>query len=456
MKAAEIILNRIAGYGHKPAVYWRGQVLSYKNLWKQVEDWLQHLSEHRITSGTVCALVGDYSPGTCGLILALMRTGGIVLLVNRGNEVELEFQSSASGAQHLFRFAKDDSFDSSPLQNCTPPKLVKSFSATDHSGLIVFTSGSTGEPKGILHDLDRVAGKFITKRQAWRTVMFLTFDHFGGFNTLLSVFAYGGLAVCLETRSVRNVCEVIEKSQATLLPITPTFLNFLIGSSSVSEHDLSSIKRISYGTEVMPEDTLKNVNRYFSNAKIVNTYGLSELGVLPTKSKSNGSTWVRIGGDGFETKIVEGILWVRSQSRMVGYLNGPTPFDKDDWMCTDDRIEADGEYIRFMGRETDVINVGGQKVSPEEVRTIIREDANVFDASVYGASNQLFGEVVVSDVSLYEQEDLEQLTERLRARCQKQLNRYKVPVRFRIIDKADHHNERFKNARARQSEIELG
>ncbi|NQU58608.1 MAG: acyl--CoA ligase [Rhodospirillales bacterium] len=451
MSTINIIFDRIAGFADQPAVYWRGQILSYQNLGGLIEDWCPHLSKRGIGSGTVCALIGDYSPGTCSLILALMKAGAIILPINSGNEAEMEFQLAASGAQHLFRFADDDSWDARPLDNAKPPQLVKSFLKTGHGGLIVFTSGSTGEPKGILHDLDRVAIKFIEKRKAWRTVMFLMFDHFGGFNTLLGVFAYGGLAVCLENRSVQNVCEVIENSQATLLPTTPTFLNFLLGSSSVSKYDLSSIERISYGTEVMPEETLKKINQRFANVKIRNTYGLSELGVLRTKSKSDGSTWVRVGGEGFETKVVDGMLWVRSQSRMVGYLNDPTPFDEDDWMCTNDRVEVNGDHIRILGRDSNMINVGGQKVSPEEVESIILEYPNVFDATVYGISNPLLGEVVVSDVSLHEPEDHELLTERLRALCLQNLNRYKVPARFRIIDKADHHNLRFKKSRVRPS-----
>jgi acyl-CoA synthetase (AMP-forming)/AMP-acid ligase II len=228
--------------------------------------------------------------------------------------------------------------------------------------LIVFTSGSTGQPKGILHDCEKVLRKFESERKAWRTVLFLMMDHFGGFNTLLSVLAYGGTGICLPNRMPDTVCRLIEQAQANLLPTTPTFLNFLLASGSYKDFDLSSIELITYGTEVMPETTLRKIKSVFPQAEFKQTYGLSELGVLRSKSQDTQSPWVKIGGDGFETKIVDNVLWVRSEANMVGYLNAPSPFDADGWMCTGDEVEVNGEYIRILGRKSEMINVGGQKV----------------------------------------------------------------------------------------------
>ena len=91
---------------------------------------------------------------------------------------------------------------------------------------------------------------------------------------------------------------------------------------------------------------------------------MSEQGVLHSKSESKDSTWVKIGGPGFETKVVDNILWLRSKANMVGYLNAPDPFDEDGCMCTGDEVEVKGEYLRFLGRQSEVINVGGKKVFP--------------------------------------------------------------------------------------------
>ena len=307
--------------------------------------------------------------------------------------------------------------------------------------------GINRQAQGILHDCESVMRKFVAERDGWRTVLFLMIDHFGGFNTLLSTFAYHGTAICLPQRTTEVVCRVIEQSKATLLPTTPTFLNLLIASGTYRSFDLATIQLITYGTEPMPEATLSKVRSIFPNAQIKQTYGLSELGVLRSKSEGDGSVWVKVGGAGFEIKVIDGVLWVRSEANMVGYLNAPSPFDADGWMCTGDQVEVKGEYIRFLGRKSEIINVGGQKVFPVEVETVLLQDANVREATVYGVKHPLMGQVVHARVSLFQAEAAEQLTERLRRLCLTQLAKYKVPMRFVMVDEEAQHGARFKKLR---------
>ena len=352
-----------------------------------------------------------------------------------------------AGVQFLFRFDAQDKWILDQFESVPQADLVVAFREQLSPGLIVFTSGSTGKPKGILHNCERVMHKFVTKREGWRTVLFLMMDHFGGFNTLLSTFAYGGVALCLSERSPEVVCRVIEQARATLLPTTPTFLNLLIASGSYRGFDLSSVKLISYGTEVMSEATLAKIPQILPNAQVKQTYGLSELGVLRSKSESDASVWVKVGGDGFETKVVDGLLWVRSEANMVGYLNAPTPFDEEGWMCTGDRVEINGEYMRFMGRESEMINVGGQKVFPVEVENILLQVENVREVAVYGVKHPLMGQVVQARISLYKPEDPDALTDRLRKFCLQHLARYKMPTKFVIVSEEEQRSERFKKIR---------
>src|SRR5205823_14605521 len=114
--------------------------------------------------------------------------------------------------------------------------------------------------------------KFVSLRPASRTVLFLLMDHFGGFNTFLSTFAYGGAGVCLENRAPESVCRAIQQSRATLLPTTPSFLNLLLSSRVYTTFDLTSIELISYGTEVMPEATLRKLHEAFPNGRVKQTY----------------------------------------------------------------------------------------------------------------------------------------------------------------------------------------
>ena len=108
-------------------------------------------------------------------------------------------------------------------------------------------------------------------------------------------------------------------------------------------------------------------------SKLLQTYGLTELGILRSQSREPDSLWVRVGGEGFETKIVDGRLWIRAESAMLGYLNAPSPFDADGFFDTGDLVEVDGEWIRILGRESEIINVGGSKVYPAEVESVLLE-----------------------------------------------------------------------------------
>jgi long-chain acyl-CoA synthetase len=447
MNAVDTVLARMQRYGASPAVFWRNQELSYDQFLDLVIAWDARLPEMGITAGTVCAVISDYSPQTAALFFSMMKAGSIAVPFLRQTTQSLDHFMEIAAVEVVVRIDAEDEARVEHRVVREPAALVASFRERRSPGLIVFTSGSTGAPKGILHDAERVMRKFTSERPGWRTVLFLMMDHFGGFNSLLAAFAYGGAAVCLEDRAPDTVCAAVTRTHATLLPTTPTFLNLLIASGSYRRHDLSSIRLITYGTEVMNEATLKKVREVFPNATTKQTYGLSELGVLRSKSESADSVWVRVGGDGFEVKVVDHQLWIRSEANMVGYLNAPSPFDDEGWMCTGDQVEVNGEYLRILGRKSELIFVGGDKVFPAEVEAVLLLDPNVREATVYGAKHAMMGQIVQARVSLHEPEDAAVMTARLRRLCVERLARFKVPVRFQVVDDGAQHSERFKKIR---------
>lgn len=450
MESVDAVLSRMRLFGAKPAIFWRSEQCSFADLFSMADRWNDRLREQGVGEGAVCGVVGDYSPQCCSLFIALIRARAILVPFTIEIQSEIDRFVTLGGVEHLFTFAKDDSWVITSLPETPLPDLIGSFRERQSPGLIVFTSGSTGQPKGILHDIDNVMKKFVTVRDEWRTVLFLLMDHFGGFNTLLSAFANGGGGVCVEARTPDAVCAAIEQTRATLLPTTPTFLAFLASSGSFRHFDLSSIRLITYGTEVMPVSMLQQVRTMFPAAQLKQTYGLSELGVLRSRSESDESLWVKVGGAGFEVKVVDNVLWVRAESNMVGYLNAPSPFDKDGWLCTGDEVEMNGEFLRFLGRKAEVINVGGQKVFPAEIEAVLLEDPNVMEASVYGVPHPLMGQVAEARVSLRLDEDPAALAERLRSACIARMARYKMPMRFHVVRQEELSSPRFKKVRQPQ------
>lgn len=444
--ALAAILGRMGQAGSATAI-WEGGERSYTELLDAVQAWRTRLRGAGVGPGTVVAVHGDYSVDSCAILLALFIDGAIAVPFIPASTVEMPGLMAIAEVSRLVtvRPAGDHSIERIETQEGN--ELIASFRARRRPGLVVFTSGSTGTPKGVLHDGELLLRKFLDPRPAWRTVLFLSMDHLGGLNTLFSSLAYGGVAVCLRNRNPETVARTIAESRATLLPTTPTFLNLLAASGVYRHYDMSSIRLITYGTEAMPESTLGRVRTMFPAAEIKQTYGLSELGVLRSKSEGSGSTWVKVGGPGFEVKIVDGILWIRSESNMVGYLNAPSPFDVDGWMNTGDEVEVRDEYVRILGRRSDMINVGGQKVSPLDVETVLLQAPNIADATVRGVAHPLMGHVVHASVSLVEDEDPEEAIIRLRRFCLERLPRFKVPVRFEIVPPEAQRGTRFKKIR---------
>lgn len=315
-------------------------------------------------------------------------------------------------------------------------------------GLILFSSGSTGASKASLLNFEKLLGKYREPRHAYRTLVFLTLDHIGGINTLLHVLSQGGTVITADDRRPETVLSAIADHDVQLLPTTPTFLNMLLISQAYRHYDLSSLEIITYGTEPMPERTLQSLHEALPHVRLKQTYGLSELGILPTRSKAAGSLWVQLGGKGFEHKVVDGVLWIRSDMAMLGYLNAPSPFDDDGWFNTQDMVEVDGEYLKILGRKSEIINVGGEKVYPAEVENVLLSLGNVRDVTVGGAPSPVTGQVVKAMVTLVEPEDPQLFKRRVRQYCRERLEPFKVPMIVELVDR-DHHSARFKKQRVK-------
>ena len=181
---------------------------------------------------------------------------------------------------------------------------------------------------------------------------------------MFHILSNGGVLISVRNRTPQNVCKLISKHKIELLPVSPTFLNLLIVNRAYENYNLSSLKIISYGTEPMPKTTLQKLNQIFPKVKLLQTYGLIELGVLNSKSESKDSLWVKVGGEGYNTRVVDGILQIKAESAMLGYLNAESPFTDDGWFVTGDQVLQKDDYIKILGRKSEIINVGGEKVYP--------------------------------------------------------------------------------------------
>lgn len=432
MMGADWLLPRMREWTGREAIIWNNTAYTYGWLLDNVGFWQKEFAQHDLAPGQVVAVVGDYCPRVCALLLTLIQNKAIVVpLTSTVQDKHAQFMDIAQ-VEAVFTFGNDDSWTVTRRYCRVTHSLIRSLLQEGQPGLVLFSSGSTGESKAALHNLAKLLEKFKVRRHALRTLTFLLLDHIGGINTLFYIISNGGTVVSLQNRSPEAVCRAIERHRAELLPTSPTFLNLLLISEAYKHYDLSSLKLITYGTEVMPEQTLKRLNQVFPGVEMKQTYGLSELGILRSKSRKSSSLWVKIGGEGVETKVIDNTLWIRTPSAMLGYLNAPSPFDDGGWFNTEDRVEVDGEFVRFLGRDSDIINVGGEKLYPAEVESVLMEMDNIADACVYGEKHPITGEIVVAEVELREPEPLSQLRQRIRLYCKGRLARYKIPVKVKF------------------------
>ncbi len=439
-------LERINSRGDKPAFFWEGSSISYDQVHAAAQEWLIQLDHRGIDKGDVVVVQGDHSPSNFALILALAIKKTIVVPLTKLPPSVLDARCGMAAANWLISNSEtgESGFDQRTVRS--RHELLDQLTNEGRAGLILFSSGSSGVPKTCLLDFDRLLETTRTEKKSFITLAFLLFDHIGGINTMINILGQGGTIVVPKDRSVAATGSLIENHRISLLPTSPTFLKLLLMSDAASNHDLSSLELITYGTEVMPESTLKALQAAFPDVRLKQTYGLSEIGIVPTRSKSAGSLWVEIGGKGIEYEVRDDILWLRASTAMIGYLNAASPFDAEGWLNTGDRVEVDGDYLRILGRDSELINVGGEKVHPAEVENVLLEAPNIIDVTVKARPNPVTGSVLTATVNLVSDEDSRSLKSRLGQYCRERLEPHKVPIMFKISN-APLHSDRFKKTR---------
>lgn len=447
----DALLRKMEENRERDAIIWRESTHSHGMLLESVRRWADWLEDRDIPPGAVVSLEANTSPVSVSLLLALVERACIVVPLTSSLETQRPAFRDSAETEFVVSVDGEDQVRLMPTGRRASHELLNELRNRRHPGMVLFTSGSTGQSKAALHDMVPLLATIRTPRPVRRMIMLLQFDHIGGMNTLLHCLANASCVITVASMAPDSVCAAVERHRATALPTSPTFLHMLLLGEAYKRHDLSSLELITYGTEAMPECTLRRCRELLPNVRLLQTYGLSELGILRSKSRSSDSLWVKLGGPGFETRIVDGLLEIRARSAMLGYLNAPSPFTPDGWFQTGDAVEGEGEHIRFLGRDSDVINVGGQKVFPVEVEGILQSMEGVEEVVVGTEPNAITGQLVLARVKVRTGESPSDFRKRMRAFCSDKLPRYKIPQKVVLVDRALH-GGRFKKRR-REGEV---
>jgi len=318
------IINRLSNFADAQALIFGDSVVTYSELHNKIQDWVGFFEQHNLPRGAVVSIEGNWSSTTCALLLALVNNGNIVVPICGVPETKLNDFLDIAKAQYRLLPALENAPEAEWEMQATGRQANHPFysqlHSDTHAGLVLFSSGTTGRPKASVLDFNKLLDKHQAMRQTRRTLAFLSLDHIGGINTLLHTISQGGALITVTERTPDTVFAAIERWQVQVLPTTPTFLNMMLISKVITRYDISALNLITYGTEPMPPVTLRKLSELLPQVQLKQTYGLSEVGILPTKSRSSSDLWIKLGNSGFAHKIIDNILWIKSDSAMMGNL----------------------------------------------------------------------------------------------------------------------------------------
>ena len=426
-------LERLAQYEDMVCLEDGPARFTYGEMIKEIETWSARFNERGVEAGSVIGLRTDYSIHSTATILALLRRRAIVALIPEAGDIEgFAFDSSLDALAELTT-AGACNWTVLSGHDTTHP-LIQRLREQNSGGLVVFTSGTTGRPKAALHSIERFLTKFRKPGRRFRTLAFLLLDHIAGLDMLFYALTSGGTLVTTRSRLPVDILKLIQSHHVEVLSTSPSFLRLLCATRTARNYAIPTLRIVTYGSETMDGRTVAAFRTLFPAVEILQKYGSTEMGAPRAISREDNSLWLKFLDSGVETKIVDGILWIRCEHAILGYLNAPFVIDSDGWYCTGDRVKVEDGWIQFLGRESDVINVGGEKVAPIEVEAVLAEIAIVEDCLVVGEPHELLGEVVSARVVLTpDVTDEKESRKRIRDHCRQRLPTHKVPIRIDFV-----------------------
>ncbi|WP_048749096.1 long-chain-fatty-acid--CoA ligase [Paenibacillus sp. P22] len=468
---AEILENSAASHPLRPAYVWGGRETSYSELMDQVMRCASGLASHGIVKGDKVVLLLGNSPDFVIAYYGILRIGAVAVPVNPTyTPEEIAYVLDNSRARAVIAAAPLE-----PVFHALRPRLPElklvvlteagtswdelldagggniesAYIKDDDTAVILYTSGTTGKPKGAMlshrnlaTNAESVHSMFKINHED-RAVVVLPMFHIYSMTVCVNApLAVGAALIIMPRFQPAEVIRTIREDRATMFSGVPTMYSFLLQFPGASAADFAGIRLCSSGGASLPLEVLNRFEEKFQTV-IYEGYGLSEASPVTAFNplggiRKPGSIGVDIpnvinkvvDSEGREVPRGEvGELIAQGPNIMQGYLGMPEATAatlRDGWLYTGDMARMDEEgYIFIVDRKKDMINVGGFNVYPREVEEVIYQHPAVFEAAVVGVPDEVFGErvkafVVRSDESLS--------VEDLLAFCQSRLVKYKIPT----------------------------
>lgn len=453
----------------KTAIIFQDKPISYGDFHDRIMKMAGFLHAQGISKGDVVALFMKNSPAFLEITFAASFIGAIFLPINyRLSPSEAEFILKDSGTRLLF---VDDEFPgvaALPFQNIVldektrtdtrllpgvaqAPAPLMSVAKPDDLVRLMYTSGTTSRPKGVMHtygnlhwkSIDHIVALGLSDREVLLTVGPLY--HVGAFDLPgVAVLEMGGTLCMLREFSPEDVLRSIQQHRITGGWMAPIMVSRVLATPDVADYDVSSFRWCIAGGEKTPESRIRDFMRVFSHGRFIDAFGMTETCSGDTLMDA-GMEIEKIGSTGRATAHVEiriadehgntlppntqGEICIRGPKVTKGYWNAPEKTAEsfyDDWLRSGDigYLDEDG-FLFLTDRSKDMILTGAENVASQEVESVIYQLPEVADVAVVGKPDEKWGERVVAVVVLKEGASLS--LDALTQHCRRSLAGFKVP-----------------------------
>lgn len=276
------------------------------------------------------------------------------------------------------------------------------------SSITILTSGTTGKPKAVRHTWASICRPVrpaaTDDEQRW--LLSYRPHLYAGLQVAMQCFANrGALVVPASNSDPAEVAELLAAEAVRFVSATPAYWRRMLMLADAETLRSVRLRQITLGGEVVDEQILQALHVTFPEARIAHIYATTELGRCFSVTDGRSGFPARFlqgtSPDGVELRIDNGELLARSANSMQGYdsaVGSEMSATSDGWLRTGDLVEIRGDRVYFIGRNSDLINVGGNKVSPIEVERVVRSVRGVHDVCVYGKRSSIVGQLVACNV----------------------------------------------------------
>jgi fatty-acyl-CoA synthase len=459
------------------AVHFAGADISWAALWQQVEAATLRLASLGAARGDRIAYLGYNHPEMLSLLFACARLGAIFVPLNfrlaRAEHEEIlahadasmlvvdaDFLEHAGAIRQKLPMIRVIALRGAPAgwfawEGPPPSGFEPKLPGTDADPvLIVYTSGTTGKPKGAVHTQSALLWNIVnatlfqdmTSRDHVLTV--LPMFHVGGLCIQTLPALHAGATVTIHARFDPGLwLEDVAGRRPTLSLLVPATMKALITHPGWATADLASLREIDAGSSTIAESLLAAFHA--RGIPVAQVYGSTETGPVSIYLRAEDALR-KVGSAGkcamhAEIRLVDadgrdvppgevGEIWVRAPNLMSGYWKDPgNPAFQDGWFRSGDLARVDGEgYYWVVGRSKDMIISGGENVYPAELENILADCPDVAEAAVVGVPDPKWGEAVVAAIVRRPGAVLDEAA--VMRLFEGRIARYKVPRRVAFVD----------------------